>query len=242
MWADCSAMEAITRQYSMGIVRICGSVSALARGVSDDPDAGLILCLRPHEHVYLFYALQRWLNHQRVLVVMDRMYYTDLCVVRYFGTGNYLLRDELKHLIKPTGGAPAVPESWLRFCGQRGDYGRCHGPGWSAEMTPEDVLAGVNHYLRWHLPSGISHRQYDLVQLLATGMSGVRVAKTRQLGVRAVSLCRKRVMERLGMGTSAVFLFRGVQLRTRLQRTPFIRSEVDLSENESGGLTAVKRN
>ncbi|MDI5536123.1 transcriptional regulator, partial [Salmonella enterica subsp. enterica serovar Montevideo] len=39
------------------------------------PDAGLILALNPHEHVYLFHALQARLQNRKVLVVADRLYY-----------------------------------------------------------------------------------------------------------------------------------------------------------------------
>lgn len=74
LWTDCCAMEAITRRYSLESVRISDSISALLHNLSQSPEAGLILCLRPHEHVYLFYHLWRCLRGRKVLVVTDRMY------------------------------------------------------------------------------------------------------------------------------------------------------------------------
>ncbi|MDI5823476.1 hypothetical protein MJI95_37900, partial [Salmonella enterica subsp. enterica serovar Kentucky] len=38
--------------------KTCNSLTALLHSLSDMPDAGLILALNPHEHVYLFHALQ----------------------------------------------------------------------------------------------------------------------------------------------------------------------------------------
>ncbi len=56
------------------------------------PDAGLILALNPHEHVYLFHALQTRLQNRKVLVVADRLYYIDRCVLQYFGVMDYVLK------------------------------------------------------------------------------------------------------------------------------------------------------
>lgn len=82
LWTDCCAMEGIARRYSLEPVS--RHDSSLRLGLSQSPGARLILCLRPHEHVYLFCHLRRWLKNRNVLVVTDRVYYSERCVMRYF--------------------------------------------------------------------------------------------------------------------------------------------------------------
>ncbi|SQI21729.1 AraC family transcriptional regulator [Salmonella enterica subsp. arizonae] len=84
-WTNCYALESIFKQkYPEKRVKTCNSLTALLHSISAMPDAGLILSLNPHEHVYLFHALQSRLQSRKVLVVADRLYYIDRCVLQYF--------------------------------------------------------------------------------------------------------------------------------------------------------------
>ncbi len=91
------------------------SLTALLHSLSDMPDAGLILALNPHEHVYLHALLTR-LQNRKVLVVADRLYYIDRCVLQYFGVMDYVLKDELSCAIRSDREKLRLPEAWLRFC------------------------------------------------------------------------------------------------------------------------------
>ncbi|SUG31826.1 AraC family transcriptional regulator [Salmonella enterica subsp. arizonae] len=101
-WTNCYALESIFKQkYPEKRVKTCNSLTALLHSISAMPDAGLILSLNPHEHVYLFHALQSRLQSRKVLVVADRLYYIDRCVLQYFGVMDYVLKDELSCIIRP---------------------------------------------------------------------------------------------------------------------------------------------
>ncbi|EDZ2991612.1 transcriptional regulator, partial [Salmonella enterica] len=100
-WTNCYALQSIFKQkYPEKCVKTCNSLTALLHSLSDMPDAGLILALNPHEHVYLFHALQTRLQNRKVLVVADRLYYIDRCVLQYFGVMDYVLKDELSCAIR----------------------------------------------------------------------------------------------------------------------------------------------
>lgn len=100
-WTNCYALQSIFKQkYPEKCVKTCNSLTALLHSLSDMPDAGLILALNPHEHVYLFHALLTRLQNRKVLVVADRLYYIDRCVLQYFGVMDYVLKDELSCAIR----------------------------------------------------------------------------------------------------------------------------------------------
>lgn len=109
-WTNCYALQSIFKQkYPEKCVKTCNSLTALLHSLSDMPDAGLILALNPHEHVYLFHALLTRLQNRKVLVVADRLYYIDRCVLQYFGVMDYVLKDELSCAISL--GAREAPSS-----------------------------------------------------------------------------------------------------------------------------------
>lgn len=53
-WADCRAVIAIIQNRYSGInTTLCSNITELIVFLSRYPDAGLVLCLRPHEHVFI---------------------------------------------------------------------------------------------------------------------------------------------------------------------------------------------
>lgn len=220
MWTDCYAMDAIIRRRCLAEkVLMCDSVSVLVQYLSTFPDARMVLCLRPHEHVYFFYMLRGILKQHRVLVVADRLYYTDWCVMQYFGMGDYLLRNELTSFILP---GSALPDRWFRFWCHR----QLSSPEktWKTDrgdgrITPEEVLFNINHYAQRHLPTGVSMEKYALLLVLSTGQAAGGLAKRIKLSPKTVSTYRIQAMERLGMVSSPLSLQRGVRLLKHLQRT-----------------------
>lgn len=244
-WPDCCAMEAIIRKCSLESVRICDSISALLLGLSASPKVGLILCLRPHEHVYLFYRLRHWLKNRKLLVVMDKMYYTDRCVMQYFGVKYYLERDELLPLISRKGPARSDAETWRWFRHSREDSGLSHPPDMTEPgggMMAENILFLLNQYIRWNIPAGVSDSKYSLLLLLSSGCPAVLLARKMRMHPRTVSIYRWQAMSRLNMKSSPVSLFRGVRLLAQLQRTPFMSEYGDLSEKAGVTLTTGETN
>ncbi|EKY4302450.1 TPA: transcriptional regulator [Salmonella enterica] len=245
LWTDCCAMEAIVRRYTLENVSVCESVSALMLSLSQSPYASVILCLRPHEHVYLFYRLRRWLNGRKVLVVTDRMYYTDRCVMQYFGLREWMERDELLPFISRGQTGNQVAEAWIRF--------RRPGEACRVSQLPDiaeeggkamadSILFRLNMYVRWNLPSGVSDSKYALLLLLTSGCPAVLLAKQVRMQPKTVSIYRRQAMARLNMKSCPVSLYRGLRLLSQLQRTPLMLAEGNLSEKTGVMLTAGERN
>ncbi|EAO5528003.1 transcriptional regulator [Salmonella enterica subsp. enterica serovar Monophasic] len=245
LWTDCCAMEAIVRRYTLEQVRQYDSVSALLKGLQRSSGAGLILCLRPHEHVYLFYRLRRWLNGRRVLVVTDRMYYSDRSVMQYFGLREWLERDELLPFIFPERFSQPPPEAWLRFRrprpkgGVTSDADRAEN---DAGMMPGSLLARLNLYVRWSLPAGVTEPKYALLLLLSSGCPAVLLARQVSMHPKTVSIYRRETLARLNMRPSPLSLYRGLRVLRQLQRTPLVHEEGNLSEMAGVLLTAGERN
>ncbi|EHJ2889911.1 transcriptional regulator [Salmonella enterica] len=221
-WTNCYALQSIFKQkYPEKRVKTCNSLTALLHSISDMPDAGLILSLNPHEHVYLFHALQARLQSRKVLVVADRLYYIDRCVLQYFGVMDYVLKDELCCIIRSDREKSRFPEAWLRFCHrpQRKTVAATY--AFNAGETPEEILFNINQYAWWNLPPGVTQAKYALLILLSSGHPAIELAKKFGLGTKTVSIYRKKVMYRLGMDSSPLSLFRGLKLDAHLQRTAF---------------------
>lgn len=53
--------------------------------LSRQPETTLILCLRPREHIFLFYALRQALLFHPVLVISDELMFSDRLVLKVFG-------------------------------------------------------------------------------------------------------------------------------------------------------------
>lgn len=221
-WTNCYALQSIFKlKYPEKRVKTCNSLTALLHSISDMPDAGLILALNPHEHVYLFHALQARLQSRKVLVVADRLYYIDRCVLQYFGVMDYILKDELSCAIRSDREKLRLPEAWLRFCLRPQKKTMAATYDFNAGETPEEVLFNINQYAWWNLPPGVTQAKYALLILLSSGHPAIELAKKFGLGIKTVSIYRKKVMYRLGMNSSPLSLFRGLKLDAHLQRTAF---------------------
>lgn len=245
LWADCRAMEVIIRKERLENVSVCESVSALILSLSQSSCASVILCLRPHEHVYLFYRLRRWLNSRKVLVVTDRMYYSDRCVMQYFGLSEWLERDELLPFIFPERFSQELPEAWFRFRspwlkgGVTSDADRAEN---NVGMMPGSILARLNLYARWILPAGVTEPKYTLLLLLSSGCPAVLLARQVRMHPKTISIYSRETMARLKMRPSPLSMYRGLRVLRQLQRTPLLHKEGNLSEMTDVLLNARERN
>ncbi|EAZ5736763.1 transcriptional regulator, partial [Salmonella enterica] len=49
------------------------------------PEAILILCLRPREHLFLFYSLRQILPDYPVMIISDELFFSDRVVLKVYG-------------------------------------------------------------------------------------------------------------------------------------------------------------
>ncbi|EKS3674757.1 transcriptional regulator [Salmonella enterica] len=64
---------------------VADTLPCLLQSLAGTPEAVLILCLRPREHIYLFYALKNLLLDHPVLVISDELLFSDRLVLHCWG-------------------------------------------------------------------------------------------------------------------------------------------------------------
>ncbi|EBX2068622.1 transcriptional regulator, partial [Salmonella enterica subsp. enterica serovar Java] len=70
------------------------TLPVLLQQLSRKPEAALILCLRPREHLFLFYALKQALLKHPVLVISDELLFSDRVVLHNWGDIPAVLHQE----------------------------------------------------------------------------------------------------------------------------------------------------
>ncbi|HDP0317349.1 TPA: hypothetical protein P5S08_002483 [Salmonella enterica subsp. enterica serovar Concord] len=78
---------------------VAPDVNALIRLLACRPEAVLILCLRPREHVFLFYALRQELSEHPALIISDEMFFNDRLMLRVWGDLPCMMHDELSMMV-----------------------------------------------------------------------------------------------------------------------------------------------
>ncbi|ECH9340010.1 transcriptional regulator [Salmonella enterica subsp. diarizonae] len=63
------------------------------------PEAMLVLCLRPREHIFLFYALKEVLLYHPALVISDELLFSDRVVLHNWGELPAVLHQELTVIV-----------------------------------------------------------------------------------------------------------------------------------------------
>ncbi|EBQ1469401.1 transcriptional regulator, partial [Salmonella enterica] len=85
-WPVTTAVAHLVRTFLPG--SDCEStyrLPALLQQLRRKPEAILILCLRPREHLFLFYALRQVLPEHPVMVISDELLFSDRVVLKVYG-------------------------------------------------------------------------------------------------------------------------------------------------------------
>ncbi|EOB2245491.1 transcriptional regulator [Salmonella enterica subsp. enterica serovar Newport] len=95
-WPLVSATEHMVKAIQpTGRCETTFGLTALLQKLARSPDALLILCLRPREHVFLFYALKDVLLSHPALVISDEVLFSDRVVLHNYGGIPAVLHQEL---------------------------------------------------------------------------------------------------------------------------------------------------
>ncbi|EFV1989432.1 transcriptional regulator [Salmonella enterica] len=85
-WPVVSAVQYVVRAMHPAYrCEVTGSLPCLLQRLTGAPETVLILCLRPREHIYLFYALKSLLLDHPILVISDELLFSDRLVLRCWG-------------------------------------------------------------------------------------------------------------------------------------------------------------
>ncbi|EBS4548894.1 transcriptional regulator [Salmonella enterica] len=85
-WPVVSAVQAVVKAIRPECrCEVADSLPYLLQRLAGEPDAVLILCLQPREHIYLFYALRNMLLDYPVLVISAELLFNDRIVLHSWG-------------------------------------------------------------------------------------------------------------------------------------------------------------
>ncbi|EBG5937536.1 transcriptional regulator [Salmonella enterica subsp. enterica serovar Enteritidis] len=222
------------------------TLSALMQRLSKQPDAALVLCLRPREHIFLFYALGNALLYYPALVISDELLFTDRVVLHNWGDIPAVLYQEIVGTVarlshgeqpypvnrkladflfapKPANGYFAVPlifTSPVRLMNYM-----------SLLMYRDSVRCGVTpaqQKLLTEVHSG-HHTLTEITVILNTG-------------IKRIWQDKERLLAKMGMRNRLRELLFGTHFREDLQRTAFMApAESDMmysSEAKEGDCAA----
>lgn len=99
-WPVVSATEHVLRaMHPTAMCETTFRLTTLLQKLVRTPDASLILCLRPREHIFLFYALKNALLSHPALVISDELLFSDRVVLQNWGDISAISHLELNDIV-----------------------------------------------------------------------------------------------------------------------------------------------
>ncbi|HAG0930916.1 TPA: transcriptional regulator [Salmonella enterica] len=204
---------------------------ALLQHLRRKPEAILILCLRPREHLFLFYALRRTLPEHPVMVISDELLFSDRVVLKVYGGVPALAEQALeKILIRVRRGEQWSGGARLRVTGGLDAFLLSPAPvtGFMEVPpifnSPKRLINCMDHLMhREMLACGVSPAQLRLLQEVYRGR-GRLSALCGKLNAREKQIWQDkyRLLVKLGMRNRLRELLSGTRFCMETQRTVFM--------------------
>ncbi|EBQ9252263.1 transcriptional regulator [Salmonella enterica subsp. enterica serovar Newport] len=198
------------------------TLPALLQQLSRQPEAALVLCLHPREHIFLFYALKNELLYHPALVISDELLFSDRVILHSWGdipatgTGAVAMiqhgtmphpaKGKLADFLsdpKPATGIFAVPQIFT---------------------TRERLMNYMSLLMyRASVGCGVTQSQQKLLQEVhrgrhtLAGMTGIL-----NTGTKKIWQDKERLLSKMGMRNRLRELLFGTRFRDDLQRTVFM--------------------
>lgn len=198
----------------------------LLQQLNRKPEAALVLCLRPREHIFLFYALKEVLLYHPALVISDELLFSDRVVLHSWGALPALLHQEI-----------TVMATQIR---QHEKLSRVKNrlTGFLADPKPATGLFAVplifNHptrlmnymtllMFRATVNCGVTPDQQKLLEEVYKGQCSLSEMTTvLNKNEKQIWQDKNRLLVKLGMKNRLYELFYGTRLCESLQLTPFM--------------------
>ncbi|AXC70083.1 transcriptional regulator (plasmid) [Salmonella enterica subsp. diarizonae serovar 59:z10:-] len=209
---------------------------ALLQHLRRKPEAILILCLRPREHLFLFYALRRTLPEHPVMVISDELLFSDRVVLKVYGGIPALAEQALEEiLIWVRRGEQWSGGARLRVTGGLDAFLLSPAPvtGFMEVPpifnSPKRLINCMDHLMhREMLACGVSPAQLRLLQEVYRGR-GRLSSLCGKLNAREKQIWQDkyRLLVKLGMRNRLRELLSGTRFSEDMQRSPFMVPEKD---------------
>lgn len=223
-WTLTAAVRGLISERWPGVETVVtGSPDGLSVCLCRYPAAGVLLCLRPHEHLPWLDSLCPLLWNRVVRVVSPTVWYSDRMVLSYLGYRRAISVDKLGAWLR--GNKEEHPLSGFMdevICSSEMSWGgeELPPPGRMSRTRTAKLVREVQKESLRMLPAQVTARQWFILCCLAKGMKGGQVAVLMGLKEKTISLYRRHVLCALGMKEvkSGMPLYRSVMVRESLQR------------------------
>ncbi|EPD4814639.1 transcriptional regulator [Salmonella enterica subsp. enterica serovar Newport] len=231
-WPVTTAVAHLVRTFLPGReCEVTYTLPALLQQLHRKPEAILILCLRPREHLFLFYALRQVLPEHPVMVISDELLFSDRVVLKVYGGIPAMLQLALEEiLIRVRQGEQWSGGARLRRTGELGAFLLSAAPvtGFLEVPpifnSPKRLMNCMDNLMyREMLACGVSPAQRHLLEEVYLGrgklsaLSGRLKAESRQIWQD-----KYRLLVKLGMRNRLRELLSGTRFCMDTQRTTFM--------------------
>lgn len=222
-WAVSYALEALCRQEcpDRPVLR-CDSLPVLSHMLQVQPQAPLILGLSAHEQVFLLYAIHPLLNERRVLMVADRVYYSDRILLECLGVSGIVRTRRLLPLLSspPQGGhllsvfLSSADIELMTVMPAR---------IWGPVDDGDELLLLMTSLMTYRLGlAGLNNNELKVLLGVMAGQSIATLAGLMGRCGRMVSCYKVSALRKLGMENHPDMVMRSGPPQACLQRTPFM--------------------
>lgn len=222
-----SVVKALRPEYRCDVA---GSLPALLQYLTQMPEATLILCLRPREHIYLFYTLRNELPCHPTLVISDELLFSDRLVLKVYGDIPAVLHQEVAGMMTRlrTGEKPPHP-----LKGRLANFLAAPKPATGLFAVPLTFnhpkrLMNYMELLMYRATAscGVTPDQQKLLQEVYTGKYTLSGLKNRlNKNEKQIWQDKYRLLVKMGMKNRLRELLYGTRFCQDIQRTPFMTPE-----------------
>ncbi|ECW6488377.1 hypothetical protein TP51_003338 [Salmonella enterica subsp. enterica] len=178
-WPVVSAVEnAVKAVLPRCLCTTAPDVVSLTQLLASHPRAVMVFCLRPREHIFLFYRLRKALCRHPALVISDEFFFSDRILLRMLGQLPCMDHQSLLRMITSQ-----------QLCGLYAD---------AVPYCPEDSLL-TRFLLSPSLPPGVPER-IPVFLLEAPLMEYLSLMMYREMTARGVSSLRLRLLQEMYAG------------------------------------------
>lgn len=233
---DCWPVVSATQHVAEALLPGCRcectyEITSLLQKLARSPDALLLLCLRPRQHIFLFYALQSELLCHPVMIISDELLFSDRVVLQSWGDIPAILHQELTGIVSRLrhGKNPCPVEDRLTsFLADPKPAMGC----FTVPLIFNNPKRLMNYMsvlmYRATERCGVTPAQQKLLEEIYRGrgrhsFSGLTDVLNRNK--KKIFQDKDRLLAKLGMRNRLQELLYGTRLCASLQRTPFIIPE-----------------
>ncbi|ELK0301856.1 transcriptional regulator [Salmonella enterica] len=206
---------------------VAGSLPALLQYLTQMPESTLILCLRPREHIYLFYALKQALLYHPALVISDELLFSDRVVLHNWGDIPAVLHQEVAGMMPRLRTGEKTPHP---LKGRLANFLAAPKPATGLFAVPLTFnhpkrLMNYMELLMYRATAsrGVTPDQQKLLQEVYTGKYTLSGLKNRlNKNEKQIWQDKYRLLVKMGMKNRLHELLYGTRFCQEIQRTTFI--------------------